>query len=146
MDFRPKDRSNVLQVQPRSSWIPLAFSVLVLVSNCHCRAGAAERLTSATCLAHCRTVGDGQPVGFPTGGCANESGCMCRGALTIDNFDVFDVLDQIDRQCFVDATTCFFGADLDRQADAGTACGLAVEACWPLSGKTLRAYLCTLLI
>jgi hypothetical protein len=67
--------------------LPPALSLLVLVANWHCQAGAAEVVQV---MASRQANADGSPalpIHLPPGTCENESGCMCRGATLAVSVD-----------------------------------------------------------
>lgn len=135
----------MLKVQHRFFWFPFALATLVVVSNGHCRAGAAQRLISTTCLASHLTRGESLPIGFPTSGCSNESGCMCRGATTIDNFSVGAVLGNLDGHRFHGSQTMVLPLLFSNSEPILKAGSVGEAPRIPRSGKILRAELSSFL-
>jgi len=76
--------------------LPPALSLLVLVANWHCQAGAAEEVRT---MASRRIDAGGAPVpapvNLPPGTCENESGCMCRGATLAVSVDAAPLAPQV---------------------------------------------------
>jgi hypothetical protein len=74
--------------------LPPSLSLLVLIANWHCQAGAAE-VVRVMASRHVNADGSpAQPIHVPPGTCENESGCMCRGATLAVSVDAAQLTPQ----------------------------------------------------
>jgi hypothetical protein len=77
------------------SLLPPALSLLVLIANWHCQAGAAE-VVQVMASRHINADGSpALPIHLPPGTCENESGCMCRGATLAVSVDAAPLAPQL---------------------------------------------------
>jgi len=118
-----------------------AFALLVIASNLHCIASAAdtlERFVQGRNLA-ARLPG---PMHIPVEECANESGCMCHGATLVSSVAASDWLNVAEDLLAVSPN--MFATYVDPAIEFP--CRLDLFPKPTLSGRKLRARLASLVI